>query len=109
VTHHLLYRIDIRALLEVMGGKTVSQCMNAAAFRDSRCFFGIVIYFLSRLRRHVTGFVFREKQPLTRPIGAIVVSQQVQRSLSKNRIPVFSALSLFHANQHPFAFDVFGL
>jgi len=63
MSQHFFDRVDINALIQEMCGKTVSECMDTAAFINACFLFGVVIDSLSSGYWHGFVFVPAEKQP----------------------------------------------
>jgi hypothetical protein len=108
MAHHLLYRVNVGSLFQMVACKTVAKRMYPLSRGDTGFLFGVVKDLLSGCRMHVFVPVPCEKQPLARPVRKPICLEQVKCGLRQNRIPVFSAFSLFHPDQHPVTLNVLG-
>src|SRR5262249_35855161 len=72
-----------------MGGKTVSECVDAFAFLNAAFLLSAVIDLLGGA--DVQGFIsaFTEEDPQHRLIGLLIFLHLAQQALGKNRVTVF--------------------
>src|SRR5499425_3779541 len=89
-----------------MGGKTVSERVDAFAFLNAAFLLSAVIDLLGGA--DVQGFIsaFTEEDPQHRLIGLLVFLHLAQQALGKNRVTVFFAFALFHPNHHALHIEI---
>ena len=63
MSQHFFDRVNINALIQEMGGKAVSEGMDAVAYFNACFVLGAVIDFLSSGDGHGLVFVSAEKEP----------------------------------------------
>src|SRR5215813_11805869 len=83
-----------------MGGKTVSERVDAFAFLNAAFLLSAVIDLLGGA--DVQGFIsaFTEEDPQHRLIGLLIFLHLAQQALGKNRVTVFFSFALFYPNHH---------
>ncbi len=87
-----------------MGGKTVSERMDAVAFLDTGLQLGKIVDSLGVVDRYRTALSVGEqvnRRTMLFPIRA----QFGEQPGRQDRVAVFSALALLHPHHHPFAVD----
>src|SRR6266403_6233875 len=87
-----------------MGGKTVSERMDAVAFLDTGLQLGKIVDSLGVVNRYRTALSVGEqvnRRTMLFPIRA----QLGQKPGRQDRVAVFSTLALLHPYHHPFTID----
>lgn len=89
-----------------MGGKAVSERMNAFAFFNAAFLLGEVIDFLRRTDVQRATSVLTKENPGHRLISLLVSLQFTEQPLGENRVAVFFPFTLFHPDHHPLWIDI---